>query len=1045
MSQENPDLSERPKKVAEAIAAAGPAPTVHPSPVSDGDRARVLELALEADDKLSSRIGPYKLLQQLGEGGFGVVWMAEQQTPMRRRVALKIIKSGMDTREVIARFEAERQALALMDHPNIARVFDAGETEAGRPFFVMELVRGIPITRYCDENRLLTKARRQLFITGCHAVQHAHQKRIIHRDLKPSNLIVTLHDGVPMPKIIDFGIAKATEAQLTEKTLFTQFHTFLGTPAYTSPEQMEMSGLDVDTRSDIYSLGVLLYELLAGRPPFDPDELLKSGLEAMRRTIREVDPPRPSHRLRTFEQELRTTVARQRDTDEVKLSVLLRGDLDWIVMHCLEKDRTRRYATANDLAADVRRYLNDEMVAARPPSTHYRLRKFVRRHKLGFAAGAAIAFSMSAGLVVSSVLLVREHAARKRAVAAEGTESGLRREAELGREREASLRVQADANATQARTAAAQSEQVAQFMKDMLNGVGPSVARGRDTTLLREVLDSTAKRLDTELHDQPEVGADLRETLGMVYFDLGHYGTAENLLRGAVAARRSLSGNNNAQLATALDKFGVVLSSLNKNAEAETVLREALAIRQHLDGNENPGVATTLHHLAIVLRSQGKSAESEMMHRDALQMRRKLLGNEHPDVAASIESIGGYEESLAMRRRLLGNEHPDVAESLVDVGESQLGRESLEAYREAFAIRRKLFGDGHPQVIATMLRFLGSLAFQSPLKDAEPVAREIIASTRKNLGNESVALAPSLLALAALLQGEPKYTVEVQALVDEAHALFQKSRAAGPPLDSETLFAMREFAHGMFLSGQAERGLNMAEEMVMTARSVFGAEHPYTIDALRPLAWTYFFNGRYAEARSVFEEVIVGMRRLKGPGYKMSLILLSGLAASNRELGDFAQGRRAIEAGLALLSGTGTDETPEPAIATVLFELGLILNHEKNFIEAERVFRDALRHHERAAPGIVFQRFRPRAETQGGLALALAGQGRFDEAEPLVVQAFMELKANEAELGGGRRKLLRDALERVVQTYAAWGKAEKVAEWREKFPELNAVTENQLR
>src|SRR5688572_8002841 len=382
---------------------------------------RVLESALVADapEAPGSHIGPYKLLEELGEGGFGVVWMVEQQEPIRRRVALKIIKLGMDTREVIARFEAERQALALMDHPNIARVFDAGATDSGRPYFAMELVRGVPITRYCDESRLSTEARLRLFVSVCHAVQHAHQKGVIHRDLKPSNILVTLHDGIPVPKVIDFGIAKATSGvRLTDKTLFTQFHAFIGTPAYTSPEQMEMSGLDVDTRSDIYSLGVLLYELLTGRTPFDPDTLAKSGLEATRRMLREIDPPRPSHRVGTLSDADRTSVAQQRGTDAVKLSVLLRGDLDWVVMRALEKDRTRRYETPSALAADIQRYLENEPVVARPPSNTYRARKFVRRHKVGFFAATAVASSLVAGLIIASVSLVRERAARADAVVA---------------------------------------------------------------------------------------------------------------------------------------------------------------------------------------------------------------------------------------------------------------------------------------------------------------------------------------------------------------------------------------------------------------------------------------------------------------------------------------------------------------------------------------------------------------------------------------------------------------------------------------------------
>ncbi len=378
---------------------------------------QAFNLALEAapTEISGTRIGPYKLLQEIGRGGFGVVWMAEQEGPIRRLVALKIIKDGMDTKEVIARFEAERQALALMDHPNIARVFDAGATDAGRPYFVMELVRGVEITRYCDENRLTVEGRLRLFMTVCQAVQHAHQKGVIHRDLKPSNILVTHHDGVPVPKVIDFGIAKATMSQLTEKTLFTQFHAFIGTPAYTSPEQMEMSGLDVDTRSDIYSLGVLLYELLTGRPPFDANELVKSGLEAMRRTIREIDPPRPSHRLTTLGKDARNTVARQRRTESAKLSTLVGGDLDWVVMRCLEKDRTRRYETANGLARDIERHLENEPVRARPPSTAYVLTKLIRRHKFAFIAGGTIAIVLVLGLIGTTWEAVRATRAERAA------------------------------------------------------------------------------------------------------------------------------------------------------------------------------------------------------------------------------------------------------------------------------------------------------------------------------------------------------------------------------------------------------------------------------------------------------------------------------------------------------------------------------------------------------------------------------------------------------------------------------------------------------
>jgi WD40 repeat protein/serine/threonine protein kinase len=398
----------------EAMILAREAPTVpgENSPQSPPKGTIILTFA---DETAGSVIGRYKLLQQIGEGGCGAVYMADQSEPVRRRVALKVIKLGMDTKQVIARFEAERQALALMDHPNIAKVLDAGATETGRPYFVMELVKGIPITRYCDENRLSTETRLRLFVQVCQAIQHAHQKGIIHRDIKPSNILVADHDGLPVPKIIDFGIAKATTDQrLTDKTLFTAFEQFIGTPAYMSPEQAKLSGLDIDTRSDIYSLGVLLYELLMGKTPFEAKSLLAEGLDEIRRIIREEEPVRPSTRLNTLDAAEKTTVAKQRQADAPKLVHLIRGDLDWIVMKCLEKDRGRRYETANGLALDIQRHLNSEPVLASPPGNLYRFQKMVRRHRAVVGATGAVAASLIAGLVFSSYTLIREKAALAR-------------------------------------------------------------------------------------------------------------------------------------------------------------------------------------------------------------------------------------------------------------------------------------------------------------------------------------------------------------------------------------------------------------------------------------------------------------------------------------------------------------------------------------------------------------------------------------------------------------------------------------------------------
>jgi tetratricopeptide (TPR) repeat protein len=404
--------------------------TAAPPSWSSSTASEAVPPTLLDEESVGTRIGRYKLVQKIGEGGCGVVYMAEQEEPVRRRVALKIIKLGMETKSVIARFEAERQALAMMDHPNIARVFDAGATDRGSPYFVMELVRGVRITKYCDKNHLNIRQRLDLFIQICHAIQHAHQKGIIHRDIKPSNIMVALHDGVPVPKVIDFGISKATDARLADRISFTAYAQLIGTPDYMSPEQADMSGLDIDTRSDIYSLGVLLYELLTGKTPFDSKELLGSGLDDFRKTLRERAPPRPSDRLLTIPRSDVATAAESRETNPSRLYSLLRDDLDWVVMKALEKDHRRRYETANGLAMDIQRHLSCEPVTAHPQSGFYQFRKLVRRNRVVFATGGAVALALVFGLGTSTWLFLKERDAHQRAVTAEQQQAHLRVEAE---------------------------------------------------------------------------------------------------------------------------------------------------------------------------------------------------------------------------------------------------------------------------------------------------------------------------------------------------------------------------------------------------------------------------------------------------------------------------------------------------------------------------------------------------------------------------------------------------------------------------------------
>ena len=810
----------------------------------------------DGDAGAGRRIGRYELIEQIGQGGAGTVWLAEQREPVQRRVALKVIKHGMDTSQVIARFEAERQALALMDHRHIARVLDGGETPGGRPFFVMEHVQGAPVHVFCAEHRLGIRRRLQLFAQICRAVQHAHQKGVIHRDIKPSNVLVSAGDGAPQPKIIDFGIAKAIHQPLTAKTPLTQSPLLLGTPEYMAPEQADMANPDIDTRADVYSLGVLMYELLTGTVPFRAQPLLEKGYTELVRVIREVDPPRPSTRMAALNAN-RTAIPPRCPAPPRQLRKLLTGDLDCIVMKALEKDRTRRYEAASTLAEDVERYLANEPVRARPPGLGYRLRKYVARHAVGVAATALVFGSLVAGT----------------AIAWRGWD-----------EAEAQARIARGAE-TDARAQATKAKTVSSLLDEMLSSANPRNAKGTNYTV-RQLLDDFAAELGRRPLDDPEVEASVRYTVGKAYRGLGLLDEAEPHLRAAVTLNNRLFGDAHLATAQAYDALaslrllqgdhreterfarmaiaiqerspegdGYFTSAWNNvasaihatgaHARAEKIFRQVLAVERASD-NGDLGVAKTLNNLGSTLHRQARFEEAEQVLREAVEIHRRELGNDHPDLAPSLSNLGvvlmernSFEEgeamlleSLAIKRRTLGSEHLEVASTLKYLAEFYKRRsevaEAERLSREALAMLEKLLRPGHPKIARTKLAVAELLRIRSAFVEAEHLLREALESNRQSFGQEHQQIAEVLLALGSLLgqMGKPR---EAEECLRESLAMARK--LLGP---EHTLIAtiLNSLAAVIKPTGAYREAEDLVREALALQRNLLGEEHSQVAQTL---------------------------------------------------------------------------------------------------------------------------------------------------------------------------------------------------------------------